>query len=227
MHVGYKRVTGVVLAVLVAAGLVVSPEAVVRRVGALIDSPYFPVVLVGLYLVRSLVAWPITAMGVIVGFEYGLAVGVPVALVGAVVSTYPPYAITRYTEFESNLLERAEEVADHFFDATGDLRGVVTARVAPVPAQTTSVAAGAAPVHTREYLLGTAVGEIPWAVAAVTIGASLHRLTMDSVSFSPWLVAGTALAAAVLLAGPAYTFLKDDHGWESDDADGESAGEPV
>ena len=227
MHVGYKRITGVVLAVIVAGGLLVSPAAVVQRFGALLDSPYFPLVLLGLYLVRSLIAWPITAVAVLVGFKYGLALGVPIALAGAVVSTYVPYAITRYTEFESNILERAERIADHFFDATGDLRGVVTARIAPVPAQATSVAAGAAPVHTREYLLGTAIGEIPWAVAAVTIGASLHRLTVDSVSFSPWLIVGTVAATAVLLAGPAYTLLRDDHGWQDDEGDSESPGEPA
>ena len=225
MHVGYKRVTGVLLAVLVAGGLLVSPEAVIRRLGAVLDSPYFPLVLFGLYLVRSLIAWPITALAVLVGFEYGLVLGVPIALAGAVVSTYVPYALTRYTEFESSLLERAERIADHFFDATGDVRGVVTARVAPVPAQTTSVAAGAAPVHTKEYLLGTLIGETPWAVAAVMIGASLHRLTVESVSFSPWLIAGTVLATAVLLAGPAYKLLNDGHGWQDDDED--SSGEPA
>lgn len=227
MHIGYKRVTGVLLAVLAAGGLVLSPEAVIQRFGALLGSPYFPLILLGLYLVRSLIAWPITALAVLVGFKYGFALGVPIALAGSVVSTYVPYAITRYTDFESSLFDRAEDVADRFFDATGDLRGVITARVAPVPAQATSVAAGAAPVHTKEYLLGTAIGEIPWAVAAVTIGASLHRLTMDEVSFSPWLVVGTVLATLVLLAGPAYKLLTDDRGLRSDDEEGESPGEPA
>ena len=225
MHIGYERVTGVVVALFVAGGLLLSPDAVVQRIGALLDSPYFPLVLLGLYLVRSLIAWPITALAVLVGFEYGLPLGIPIALAGAVVSTYVPYALTRYTDFESRLLERTEEMADRFFDATGDLRGVVTARVAPVPAQTTSVAAGAAPVRTRDYLLGTAIGEIPWAVAAVTIGTSLHRLTMEEVSFNPWLIVGTVLATAVLLAGPAYKFLNGDDGWTDDES--ESSGKPA
>ena len=226
MHIGYKRVVGGVVALLVAGGLLLSPDAVIQRFVALLDSPYFPLVLLGLYLVRSLIAWPITALAVLVGFKYGLLLGIPIALAGAVVSTYVPYAITRYTDFESDLLERAERIADHFFDATGDLRGVITARVAPVPAQTTSVAAGAAPVHTREYLLGTAIGEIPWAVAAVMIGTSIHRLTVENVSFSPWLIAGTVLATAVLLAGPAYKLLTDgDDGWGDDES--ESSGKPM
>lgn len=87
---------------------------------------------------------------------------------------------------------------------------MITARVVPIPAQTTSVVAGAAPVSTRDYLLGTAVGETPWVVASVTIGSSLYRLTIENVSFDPWLIAGTVVAALVLLAGPAYEFLTED-----------------
>ena len=217
---GYKRIAGVILALLVAGGLLVSPDAIIQRFGGFLDSPYFPVLLALLYLVRALVALPVTALAVLVGFKYGLLVGFPVALAGSVLSTYVPYALTRYTNFESSLLREAEDVADDFFDATGDLRGVITARIAPVPAQTTSVAAGAAPVPTRTYLLGTAVGEIPWVFSAVTIGTSLHRLTVSDVSFSPWLIAGTVLATLVLLAGPAYKFFKDDRDWGSGDDDG-------
>ena len=222
---GYKRITGVLLALLVAAGLLISPDVIIKRLGTFLGSPYFPVLLVFLYLVRALIALPVTALAVLVGFKYGLLIGFPVALAGSVMSTYVPYAITRYTDFESGLLRQAEDAAADFFEATGGLRGVITARIAPVPAQTTSVAAGAAPVPTRTYLLGTAIGEIPWVFAAVTIGTSLNRLTASDVSFSPWLIAGTVIATVVLLVGPAYKFLKgddgDDRGWQSGDDDEE------
>lgn len=210
MGVSYKHVLGVLLALLVAGGLLLSPDVVIKRLGAFLGSPFFPLFLIGVYLVRSLVAIPVTALAVLVGFKYGLVIGFPVALAGSVMSTYVPYALTRYTEFDSRLLRQAENVADDFFEATGDLRGVITARIAPVPAQTTSVAAGAAPIPTRTYLLGTAVGEIPWVGAAVIIGTSLHRLTVPDVSSSPWLIVGTVVATLVLLAGPAYSFLTDE-----------------
>jgi uncharacterized membrane protein YdjX (TVP38/TMEM64 family) len=121
MHVPDKRVLGVLLAVLVVGDLLMSPDVIVERLGALLGSPYFPLLLVGLYLVRALIAWPVTALAVLVGFKYGLVIGVPVALVGSVLSTYVPYAITRCTDFEPRLLRRAGDKADEFFDATGDL----------------------------------------------------------------------------------------------------------
>lgn len=230
MKIGYKRIVGgVLLALLVAGGLLASPDALLKRLGAFLGSPYFPLVLIVAYLVRSLIALPVTALAVLVGFKYGLLIGFPVALGLSVMSTYVPYAITRYTDFDSRLLRQAENIADDFFDATGDLRGVITARLAPVPAQTTSVAAGAAPVSTRNYLLGTAIGEIPWVFASVTIGASLHRLTVEDVSFSPWLIAGTVVAALVLLAGPAYKLLTDDDAEDrrAEDRHAEDDGNPV
>lgn len=221
--VEHKRSAGVLLALVVAAGLLISPDALLERLGAFLTSPLFPLVLLGLYLVRSLIALPLTALSVLVGFKYGVLIGIPVALAGSVVSTYVPYAIVRHTDFESRLLKEAEDIADDFFDATGGLRGVITARVAPVPAQTTSVAAGAAPVPTHTYALGTAVGEIPWVVAGVTIGTSIHRLTVSEVTFSPWLIAGTVLATLVLLAGPAYKFLTDDGDRRAGDAGDEGS----
>jgi uncharacterized membrane protein YdjX (TVP38/TMEM64 family) len=219
MGFSYKHGSGVLLVLLVAGGLLLSPDVVIKRLGTFLSSPFFPLFLVGIYLVRSLVALPVTALAVLVGFNYGLLVGFPVALAGSVMSTYVPYALARYTEFGSGLIEQAEDVAYDFFDATGDLRGVITVRIAPVPAQTTSVAAGAAPIPTRTYLLGTAVGEIPSVGAAVIIGTSLHRLTVPDVSSSPWLIAGTAVATLVLLAGPAYSLLTgdDEEEWPAED----------
>jgi hypothetical protein len=56
--------TAAVAAVLVAVGLLVSPMALLDRLGGLLFSPWFPFVLLGLYLVRPALAWPITPLSV-------------------------------------------------------------------------------------------------------------------------------------------------------------------
>lgn len=200
---GYKlALAALVLAPLVLAGIIFSPATVIERVHTVLYSPWFPVVLVGLYLVRSLLAWPITALAVLVGYRYGLVVGVPVALAGAAVSTFVPYAIVRYLQFDSGVLGRAADNSDKFFAETGDLRGLIAARVAPVPAEATSLAAGAAELRPSTFVLGTVIGEIPWAIAAVMIGHSMHQLSLSTVSISPWLILATIVATAVIIAGP-------------------------
>jgi uncharacterized membrane protein YdjX (TVP38/TMEM64 family) len=215
-----------VVTVLIGAGLIVSPEAVLGRIGAILDSPLFPLVLVGLYLVRPFLAWPITGIAVLVGYKYGLVAGVPIALAGAAVSTLIPYAAVRYFDLDSGILGKAAEDSEEFFSETGDLRGLIAARVAPFPAEATSLAAGAAHLSPSTFVVGTLIGETPWAVAAVTIGHSMHRLSLSGVSFNPWLLAATAVAALVLVAGPLYRFAKRFRGDETDEAPDRRGADP-
>lgn len=204
-HVG----VGLALAGLVALGLVLSPGDAVARLRAGLYSPWFPLALAGLYLLRPLLAWPITALSVLVGYRYGVAVGLPVALAGAVATSLVPYAVGRYYRDRPGPFAWAVAGSQRFFRATGGLRGVVAARLAPTPAEPVSVAAGAGRVSLPAFALGTALGELPWTAAAVLAGHSLSRLSLaDAPAVSPWLLAAALLAAALLLAGPAYRWLR-------------------
>lgn len=209
MQFGWKQgVVTLIVVSIIGAGLIFSPDAVFERAQTVLNSPWFPVLLIGLYVIRPFLAWPITALSALVGYQYGVLLGVPIAILGAVGSTLIPYTTMRYFEFDSGLLEWATAESEDFFSTTGDLRGMIAARIAPVPAEATSLAAGAGDVRPVTFVLGTAIGEIPWAIAAVTIGHSMYRLTLSDVSFDPWLIAATAVAALVLIAGPAYRLFK-------------------
>lgn len=61
-----------ILAALVLAGIIYSPATVIEHFQTVFYSPWFPVVLLGLYLARSLLAWPITGLAVLVGYRYGI-----------------------------------------------------------------------------------------------------------------------------------------------------------
>ena len=199
---------GLVVAALLALGLVFSPGDAAATLRGVLYSPWFPLVLVGLYAVRPLLAWPITALSLLVGVRYGLVVGVPVALAGAVGTSLLPYAVGRRYRDRAGALAWAVEGSERYFDATGGFRGVVAARLAPTPAEPVSVAAGAGRVSLGAFALGTAVGELPWTVAAVLAGRTLSGLAVEAPTFDPRLVAGAVLAALVLLAGPAWGWLR-------------------
>jgi 2-keto-4-pentenoate hydratase len=71
-----------------------------------------------------------------------------------------------------------------------------------------SVAAGLAGVSLPAFVAGTAVGQLPWTVAAVAAGHSMEHLStggLDAVSL-PLVVAGAALAVA-LVAAPVYRYV--------------------
>lgn len=205
LHVGL----GLAVAVLLALGVLLSPDVVVAHARSTLQSPWFPLVLVGLYLLRPVLAWPISALSVLVGFKYGLVLGFPIALAGTVATSLLPYGVARRYRTDAGLFGRATAGSERFFEATGDTRGVIAARLAPTPAEVISVAAGAGRVSLPAFVLGTAIGETPWTIAALLAGHSMHRLSLSGTeALDPlYLVAG-GLAALALVAGPAYRVLR-------------------
>ena len=207
-----RQLTGIaaVLAVAGVAALMTSPEALFSSAERLAERPaVFAVVVVAAYLLRPLLAWPISALSILLGYVLGPA-AVPVALAGAVVTALPAYAVARYLGHDAGLLARVGDAGTVVRRTTGDLRGIVAVRLAPLPTDPVSYAAGLAGVPLRPYVVGTAVGEAPWVVAAVLLGASAGELTRAGLSADPLLViTAVALAALLALSGPAYRRVAD------------------
>lgn len=195
-------------AVALAAALAFSPSAVARRVTALAAEPWlFVAALLAAYLLRPLVAWPISVLSVIVGFALGPA-GIPVALGGAVLTCLPPYLLARHVGHDAGLLGTLGDHGRDYFAATGDLRGIVAARLAPLPADPVSYTAGLAGVSPGQYALGTALGELPWVTAAVLVGASAEVVTTEGLHGGPAVIVGATALALLLLSGPAYRLAR-------------------
>ena len=205
-----RQLVGVALVAGVAgaAALATSPSALFARAEALAERPaLLAVALLALYLARPLLAWPISALSLLLGYLYG-PVAIPVALAGAVVTTLPAYGTARYLGHDAGLLARVGDAGSLVRKTTGDLRGVIAVRLAPLPTDPVSYAAGLAGVPLRPYVLGTALGESPWVVATVLLGASMGQLTTVGVTGDPLLLVTTvALAVLLALSGPAYRRL--------------------
>ena len=192
--------------------LTVSREAAVDAVSAVADDPALCVVAVAaLYLVRPAVLWPPTLVAVVAGYGLGATAGFPVALAGAVLTSAPPFFAARWVGAggDCGLVARLADAGSGYFGSAGDFRGVVAARLAPIPADAVSCAAGLSAMPFRVFAAGVLVGELPWTVAAVLVGSSLSTITAEGLGGvgTPLAVATTA-AAALLLAGPAYERLQ-------------------
>lgn len=203
---------GVVALVAGAAALATSPSALFAHAETLAARPaLLAAALLVLYLGRPLLAWPISALSVLLGYLYG-PVAIPLALAGAVVTTLPAYATARYLGHDAGLLARVGDAGSLVRRTTGDLRGVVAVRLAPLPTDPVSYAAGLAGVPLRPYVAGTALGEAPWVVATVLLGASMGQLTTRGLTGDPLLLVTTvALAVLLALSGPAYRRLAETH----------------
>jgi uncharacterized membrane protein YdjX (TVP38/TMEM64 family) len=206
----------VVVGAVALAGLALSPDRVLERLAALRSWPAaFAAVVTALYLVRPLVAWPLSLCSAVVGYGYEL-VGLPFALVGVCVTCLPPYVLGRYaggnndTESESGLVGRLSGSGECFFERTGG--GSRGCRRAARAAASRPGVGRCRPLRGRfrEYLRGTLLGEIPWTVAAVLAGRSLDRLaTAGLAGASVELAVAAGAIALLVLAGPTYEFVRD------------------
>lgn len=220
----------VLLALIGTAGILVPPSTVVATVESVAGDPVgFALIVVGLYLLRPLFALPTTPLAVVVGYGYGIALGVPIALVGVVGTVVPVFLVARWFLAEGNgpaprasgtlgrLLERAERAVGRYYETAGPVRGVIASRLAPIPSDVATCAAAASDVRLRQLVVGTALGELPWTVAAVVVGASTATVATEGAGEPGLALAIACLGAAVLLlAGPIYRASSERP--DSDDA---------
>ncbi|WP_026190234.1 TVP38/TMEM64 family protein [Halomicrobium katesii] len=207
-----RQLGGVVAfaALVVVASLELSPRQLLDEVAHLSAHPLqFGAALLVLYLVRPLFAWPISPISALVGYVLGLRYGIPVALVGATLTTIPPFLFARYAgRSGGGLFARLNDAGRRFISVTGATRGVLAARLSPLPADPVSYGAGFSGVSTRAYVVGTFLGEIPWVFVEVLAGASMRTLSTEGLSAGLHVLLGSFAVAVVLLAGPAYRHVR-------------------
>jgi uncharacterized membrane protein YdjX (TVP38/TMEM64 family) len=202
-------VLGGLVSVLLLASVLVSPSGAVSLAERTTHDPLlFGAVVCGLYLVRPFVLWPATLLAVVVGYGFGLR-GIPVALAGAVVTSVVPFYAARWLGSESPRIARLQTTGERLFETTGGVRGVAACRLAPIPSDGVTCAAAIAGVPFYTFATGVLIGELPWTIAAVLVGDSVATLTASELdAIDPRVGLVTAIAAALLLVGPAYRKLR-------------------
>lgn len=203
VSVARRRIgAGIALAVVLAGALFTSPEAVLSRAAWLVADPVrLLLAAVAFAAVRPLLAWPTTLLAILLGYGFGLA-GFPIALILVTFTSVPPFILARRLGADGDVAAAGAAVVER----AGGVRSVVASRLVPAPSDVVSVAAGVAGVRLPTFLLGTAIGEIPWVLAGTVVGISAETLTAGAIAdvADPRLIAAAALAAALLLAPTAY-----------------------
>ncbi len=200
---------GGLIAVVIAVGSVRSPDRAIGLLEWFVADPIrFGLALLVVTAVRPFLAWPTTLIAVAVGFGYGWA-GIPFGVLLLTLTALPPYYLSRVGRrtlaTSDGRGDRLLDASERFVGVAGGARTVAATRLLPLPSDVISIAAGAADVRLRPFLLGTAVGELPWVIAGVAIGVSTDRLVAGDLStLDPALFVGMAGAAVLLLAGPFY-----------------------
>lgn len=151
-----------------------------------------------LYLVRPFLLVPLSLFSLFVGYRFGLAWGLPIALAGTVLTCAVPFLLARRFRGDVGWWGRVTDASERAFDTVGGLRGMVAARLSPAPADAVSYAAGLSTVPLRTFVAGTFLGELPWATAYVLVGRSARRFADASPELGlPFLLGISALATLV------------------------------
>jgi len=212
MHPATRRQAAAVVGLLAVSGLAtlaVSPAVALARLEALAGAPLVLAgVLVAVYLVRPFLLWPMSLVAVVLGYLYG-PVALPIALAGALLTVTPPYLLGRYARTDMGLFGTVGNSGRRLVGAVGETRGVLAARLSPVPGDPISYCAGLTGVSARPFYLGTLLGEVPWAVVAVLTGASMRSLSLAEFAVSPALVVVLAGLAVLTLSGPLYNHTRN------------------
>ena len=204
----HRLAVGLLLLLVAAGALLTSPQWLLSRLEWLAADPVrFVAALLVLAVVRPLLAWPTTLLAVAVGYGWGLA-GLPFALVLIVLTSVPPFLLARRTSDGGRLATAGAQAVD----AAGDLRSVVLSRLLPAPSDVVSAGAGLSGVPLRAFVVGTAIGELPWAFAGIVAGESVETVLAEGLGavVSLRLVVAAAVAALLLAAGPLYRHFRAD-----------------
>jgi uncharacterized membrane protein YdjX (TVP38/TMEM64 family) len=130
-----------------------------------------PVAYAGLYALLSLTPTPVSLLSVTAGVLFGLAVGLPAVLAGALGGALAAFGLSRLLGRDT--VERlAGHRVQHIDGLLRDrgLLAMIAIRFVPLPFTVLNLACGLTAVRWRDYALGTAIGVAPGAAALVTIG---------------------------------------------------------
>ena len=143
-----------------------------------------------------------SALSVLVGAVAGFPAGLAVALSGGLLGGLAGFALSRWLGREAVIRLAGARLAR--LDLVVSERGflsVLAARIMPVaPFVVVSYAAGLSGVRFRPYLLGTAIGLVPWSVLYVGIGASATSIGSRIPRIDTVLSVAGVLSLALLTA---------------------------
>lgn len=213
--VAARRVASAVLALLAAAGLaaawrwtplhdLLDVRALASEIEVLAHAPFAPLLVVGAYLLASLTAFPITLLILATGLVFGPIAALLYAWAGSLVGAAAGFGLGRVLA-----RDLAQRLTGARLTAIGRRLGrkgvlaVIAVRIVPVaPFSVVNLAAGAARIPLRDFLIGTFLGMSPGIIAVTVfwgqVLAALRRPSPISLAVLGLVAAGIVLSAVAL-----------------------------
>jgi len=171
--------------------------------------PGAPLLVVGVFVIAGLVAFPVTLLIVFTVLSFGTLTGFASALAGALASALVGYGlgvllgrrtVRRLAGGRLNRISRRL--------AKRGLLAVVLSRVVPIaPYSIVNLVGGASHVSLRDFILGTLIGMTP-GIAAVALFTGRVRAMLEDPSWENGLILALVFAGIALVAYALVSWLK-------------------
>jgi uncharacterized membrane protein YdjX (TVP38/TMEM64 family) len=177
-----------------------SLERITGWIDHLRGSPSAPFIILGAYIVGSLILVPVTLIILATAFAFGPLAGAAVSLVGCLMAAVLTYALGRILGRDkvrflagSRLDRVSRRLSDH------GLVTMLTVRLLPIaPYTVVNIVAGASHIRLSDFILGTILGMAPGILAITVFERQLEVVIREPGAGSLGLFAAVAAAIAVI-----------------------------
>jgi uncharacterized membrane protein YdjX (TVP38/TMEM64 family) len=177
----------------------IEPKALGDALRGLAGTIWAPAVVVALFVIGGLVAFPVLILITVTAATFGPWLGFAYALVGVIASALMTYAIgVRFGQAALRRLigGRIERIRQRIVHR--GVFAVAAIRLVPIaPFTIVNLAAGASAIRLADYIAGTLLGMLPGLIALSALGHQLVRIVTNP---TPTEAALLALAVAVWIA---------------------------
>ncbi|WP_417499582.1 VTT domain-containing protein [Methylophaga sp.] len=154
-----------------------NPETLQHAAEGIKSHPLTPLIVVGIFAVAGLIAFPVTLLIITTALTFGPLWGSVYSIIGSLVSGLMGYAVGHYLGRNtiqklagSSINKLSRRLAKH------GVLAIITVRIIPVaPFTVINMVAGGSHIKTRDFILGTVIGMLPGILGITVFADSLMR----------------------------------------------------
>jgi uncharacterized membrane protein YdjX (TVP38/TMEM64 family) len=186
------------------------PEQIGPMLRALADEPWAPLLVLGVYIVGGLVAFPVLILIAATAAAFGPVVGLAYAAAGSLASAVVTYAIG--TAIGRDTLRavvgpRLKRVQRRI--VSGGVLAIAAIRLIPIaPFTVVNLVAGASEIRLGAFVVGTILGMAPGLLLMSALGHQLMRIISGPSATDIALLAGVIALWLALVGGIQMAFAK-------------------
>ena len=189
---------------------IASPEQIGPMLTALAAEPWAPLLVLGVYIVGGLIAFPVTILIAATAAAFGPLLGLAYAATGSLLSAAVTFAIglaIGRDTLRSVIGPRLKRVQRRI--VSGGVLAIAAIRLIPIaPFTVVNLVAGASDIRIGAFMAGTILGMLPGWIVMSALGHQIMRIISGPSATDVALLAGVVLIWIALAGGVQVAFVK-------------------